>query len=330
MHEPAQVLALAHDLQPEPLRGRRRWIGRGVHDGRTAVLVEEVRDRHHALDPGIPLLHRIERRRKPHEVHTAGIDDGSGTQRRGHASDQRRGGIQHRDPLRTEYLFAELQGVSSLLGSLQHVGEVRVVLHARDAAQGTHAAEHITGRVAIGRAGGEQLQPRADVRGFGGEVAVVPGRGGAGDRRGEPRRGMTDQLVDPRAGTHLVGIAPRAHVAQQQLAIIDAGNEDSANLCIPWQGALAERAADTLHAGRHRRECRKLRHRRTAAQRARRALERLAVDGAGRAGEEVRVELLDVIARFENEEVEKSDGGRSRHAGAGLVGEEARCMLGRS
>ena len=75
--------------------------------------------------------------------------------------------------------------------------------------------------------------------------------------------------------------------------------------------------SDALDPRRHLGEGGELGHRRAAAKGPRGALERVEVGPHVSSGEHQRVELLDVVAGFEDEEVEKTR--RGRHAGSDLV-----------
>ena len=220
--------------------------------------------------------------------------------------------------------------MGGLLGRLEHVSEGGVVLHARDAAEGPDPAEDVASRVAIVGARGQELEPRADVGRLGGEIAVVSGDRRVGDRRGGASGDEAGELVDPRTGTSVVGGAPGAHVPKQELAVVHRGHEDPAQLGVPREAALAQRPADPFYSRRHLRERGQLGHRRAAAQGACGALQGFRIQLAGAASQELGVELLDVVAGFENEEVEESDGSRDRHVGFRRVSGAGRYMLRRS
>jgi hypothetical protein len=93
---------------------------------------------------------------------------------------------------------------------------------------------------------------------------------------------------------------------EQNLQIVDRGDEGASQRGFPTEGAVLQHAADALERGGDLGERTQLCHRRGAAQGARRPLERGAVRPRRAGAEQETVQLLDVLARFQDEELEKT------------------------
>ena len=322
-HEPAEMLPLAHDLEAEPLGGRCGRVRRRLHDGGSAVIVEQLGDRDHALLFRLLLLHRVERGGETGELGTRGIERATDAHGGRDAAQHRRGGTEHGEALGADLRLAALERMRRVFRGLQDVGERGVILHAGDAAHGAYAPQHVGGGVAVGRTSGEQFGAGTDVRDFRREEAAVGRRGPAARcRRRGAIGGIARQLVDPRARARVVGRTPGADVPQKQLAVVHRGDERAGERRLPAGRPPSQSATDTLDAGRHLGERGQLGHRRAAAKGTSDALERFGVGRSGVGREQQRIELLDVLAGFENEEVEKAC--RGRHSGSDLV-----CKSGR-
>ena len=318
------MLALAHDLEAEPLGGRGRRVRRGLDDGGAAVIVEELGDRDDALLLRLLLLHRVERRGETGELGARRIERVADAHGGGDAAQHGRGGAEHGEALGADLGLAALEWMRGVFGGLEHVGERRMILHAGDAAHGAHAPQHVGGGVAVGGARRQQLGAGADVR-------RLPSRG---SRRRTARAGCRPPAWRRDRGRSAP--ARRSARASARRRPDSRRERSAAGACSRPRPRRAHRRAPGSHRvvpPRKRRD----RHARSPAAisanavslaivalprraRATRCSARRRAPGVGR--EQQRIELLDVLARFEDEEVEKAC--RGRHAGSDLV-----CKSGR-
>ena len=278
------MLALAHHLQPEPLGGRGRRVGRGLHYRCPAIVVEEVGDGQHALGPQLALLHGVQRRGEGGQVRGIRIHGGATAHGRRHPPQQRGRRVEQGDALGAQRRFAQLERVRGALRGLEHVGERRMILHAGNAAERAHPAQHVARGVAIARSRDEQLEPRADVRRLRREIAVLPAGRGHGERGGGAMRRELGQLGAARPGAGGVVLRPRARIAQECLALVHCGDQRGAERGAPLELSLAQRASHAFETGGHLGERRDLGHGRAAAQGTRDALQRVDIGHGRRAG----------------------------------------------
>ena len=123
------------------------------------------------------------------------------------------------------------------------------------------------------------------------------------------------ELGGARRRTLVISYRPCANGSNQNLQIVDRGHERAREGRGPGNASIPQSPSHTLERRRELGEWRQLGHRRAAAQSA-----GIAHDGFGirprprsARAHQNPVELLDVLARFENEEVEESGRCRVRH-----------------
>ncbi len=114
------------------------------------------------------------------------------------------------------------------------------------------------------------------------------------------------ELGRPRPSPRIFRRRPRPHGVQEDLEVVDRGDEGAAQRRFPAEGAILQHTADTLERRGDFGEWTELGHRRGAAQGARGPLERGAVRPRRAGAEQETVQLLDVFARFQDEEFEKT------------------------
>src|SRR5689334_3050129 len=306
--ESSQMLALAYHLEAEALGRRRRRMRRRADDVGAAVGVEQFGDRN---DAARVLFARLETREQVGEgiaLRGWSIGGTSLAQRRRGVAQQGGGGAQKGDAIRIERSLSELEWLRDQLGARHHLGQWDDILDPRDAAEGANATQHVHGGVPIVRPRGEELETRGDVRRFGGEESAA--RRCLCRRRGARRRGGGDpsELSDPRGGALVITSRPGANGANENLQIVDRRHQRPGQRRGPLYAPLAQCPPDALEGAGQLGEGDQLGHRRAAAQSAGVAGYGF---GIGSSSSRARarqnaVELLDVFARLENEEIEES------------------------
>src|SRR4051812_31771991 len=98
---------------------------------------------------------------------------------------------------------------------------------------------------------------------------------------------------------------------EQGFELVDCCRNSSGERRLPLKGAFAQRTPDPLHAAGQIGKWRNLRHRCRPAQRARDAVEGVGVRSGISTTVEQTVELLDVLTRLEDEELQEP--GRRTH-----------------
>ena len=152
----------------------------------------------------------------------AGVERCADAHRGGDAAQHGGGGAEHREPLGADLGLATLERVRGVFRGLEDVGRAtddpsrrRCRACARTRRSTLAAASRSDGRVARSSAPAPMLATSVVRKPPSGAAGVARGRRGGAGRR-EAR-----QLVDPGARAGVVGRAPRADVAQEELAVVD-------------------------------------------------------------------------------------------------------------
>ena len=124
---------------------------------------------------------------------------------------------------------------------------------------------------------------------------------------------MLTELGDASHRPLVLGGRPRARRADQDLQVVHGRRQRALNRGVPGDRALSQRTPHGFDRGRELGERRQLCHRRAAPKCARDFLERLGVGTGGRRAQQQSVDLLDVLAGFQDEEVEERGAWRRAH-----------------
>ena len=281
------MFAEADQLEAKALRRRRRRILRGLDHASGAVLVEQLGDRNDVLAvrrratrPRLarPRMHRApgsaHSRRRPYAAPTTAFAD---IRRRLRAVGARRASAPRatsraRAPRPRSTSSASASGAISLTPATPRSARIR--RNTFDAVSWSPDARR------------EQLEAGGDVRGLRREKrrrAAAPTCallvGVAAARAGAKR---ASSLARSRARRSSAGVHARA-AWSSGFQIVDRGDDRAGQRRVPSKETILHRAPDALDRGRELGERRNLRHRRRAAQRARRALHGFAVGTYGAA-----------------------------------------------
>ncbi len=298
-----QVLAQAHYFHAEPLRRRRGWVGRLAHDVRTGIVEEVVGDGLDAIRARLVGRNGIQRRQKGAVLRRLGVHRPAGGDRCGDGAQQIRGRTQDDHVVRGQLGFAQFERAHGRFRRLRGFGECRDLAHSGHATQRTHPLQRGGRRIPIAGPGGQQFKATGEMGCLGAEVRRGGrrcGRCGACRRRSDILRQLTDALH----GQLIFVRGPRAGRADEDLQVVDGGSERALERGIEREGASLEGPPQCLDGGRELHEHADLGHLGAAPQGACRALEGVGLQGGGSRAQQNPVELLDVLAGFQREEVE--------------------------
>ncbi len=303
--EAAGVLGGAGRLEPESLLGGGGRSGRGMHHVRPLVVVEELAHGDHPVAFGAGGGRAGERLVERRGLVRARVGPPAGAHVVGGAAEPARARGQHRDVLGRRLLPLAAGRTSGALERIEELGEGRIVADRRDTPQTAEPPQRFREEVRVAGAGDGGREGRGDV---GGAAHHEEGARRGGDRGGRGRAGRrrheAEQLRGARAGALLLGLAPAAGAAHQDAEVVHRRREGAAKGGGPRERPLAERAPGPFRGRGERRDARQLGHGGGAAEGACGTRERLGVRPRRAGGAEQGVELLDVLAGFQNEEVE--------------------------
>ena len=219
----------------------------------------------------------------------------------------------------------EFERFGRVVNRIDDVLEGRQVSERGDAAKATNAAHRFAKGVKRATLVGPTAQSGGDIGRFGRHPDSAADREHWCDHRpARKRRGQRIEFGNSRGCAIVLGFAPGTRGVHEDLHIVNRGDDGRAKLWRPLQAPVAEAPSQTFETGRNLRDAVHARHGGAASEGARVSRKYVKVrQVAGRLGERT-VELLGVLARFENEEIQQP----LSHATQKLVFRRARGQVG--
>ena len=302
VHEAPQVFCLAHHFEPESFGGSGGWMRSGLDA--VGVTREQRGDRDHVL-----LVHRARVERGGGVAELAECD----AVRWGRTAISHRvasfeqdacGGPEEPSALRRGGLMAEFNRLGCGVDGVHDLGQRREIIQRGHTAQGAHLVHHLGEMDKADGVLGVLQKPRRGLRRGGREVL-----GGGADGSGAWALGGDSlEFGHPLRRARILRGSPRANGAQQDLDVVNRRDCDAADLGVPRQVAIADPAGEPLESLGDVRDARNLGHCRATAESAEGAAKGDRIWGTrGRARHE-RVEFVDVLSGFEDEEINQTAG----------------------